>query len=231
MTAELRIQNNITLICDLIADYTNFSPDNHLIRSKLRDVFKERALQIQFPTPCKVFWQLKEKWWMQFFDGKLHHLGPQVFDQGLHDKRSTEPGYYRSMENAATYASQHIFLSPSIPFYKMLHRTACNHFDGWKTNTEVTSEHTGLFTPINFPIKRCIGKAKFLYDHCPEYAEIVDKNIQKESLFSCCKSEYPNDIEGRKKILEPHGITEEEFLAWRSKNASCWKMKEQIEKK
>lgn len=75
----------------------------------------------------EVYWGLKDNWWKQIYDGKVHKFGPDVFDKGLH-KGNIEPGYYQSVKNACEFASQEIGKPLTVEVYNKIHSIACEHF-------------------------------------------------------------------------------------------------------
>src|SRR5690349_8777594 len=90
-----------------------------------------------------TFWGLGDNYWMQMIDGKYHQFGPEVFDKALHGKVA-EPGFLASLKAGFQYASDSIGEPLTTDFYKNLHKTLCAHFKGEETNTEMSSENTGV---------------------------------------------------------------------------------------
>lgn len=76
----------------------------------------------------EVYWGLKDNWWKQIYDGRVHKFGPDVFDKGLH-KGNIEPGYYQSVKNACEFASQELGKPLTVEVYDKIHSIACEHFD------------------------------------------------------------------------------------------------------
>ena len=123
----------------------------------------------------KKFWGLGEKWWMQMIDGRFHHLGPMVFDEGRHKDGGgiAEPNYLKGACRASFFASKLLNRLPNLEFYKNLHRIACQYFDG--ASTIVNSDQVGEFTGSG----SCEGT----------YYDLVSKFSEDESwyIWRCSK--------------------------------------------
>jgi hypothetical protein len=103
----------------------------------------------------KVYCGLGEtNWWKQLYDGKYHQLGPKVFDEGLHGKK-TEPGYYDSARRAFEFAKHHLNEKINVEFYRNLHKEACAHFKGNADNTEMNAHDAGSFRSNDSSGVRC----------------------------------------------------------------------------
>lgn len=70
---------------------------------------------------------IKDHWWKQVYDGKYHSYGPDVFDEGLHEK-NVEPGYFASIKKATEYVGEHLGEPLILAHYKKIHELACSHF-------------------------------------------------------------------------------------------------------
>ena len=93
----------------------------------------------------KRYWGLgSENKWMECIDGRHHHLGKTVFDEGLHGK-NVEPGFIGSMEKTFAFIQDHLQTKISADWYLQLHKQTCAHFDGKKTNTLMGQEGVGVF--------------------------------------------------------------------------------------
>ncbi len=95
----------------------------------------------------KVYCALGKNWWKQLFDGKHHHLGPEVFDKGLHGNEA-EPGFYESAFKAFEFAKCHLTEKLSLKFYLDLHKEACGHFKGKENNTQINASEAGRFRAL-----------------------------------------------------------------------------------
>ncbi|HEY2811042.1 MAG TPA: hypothetical protein VGJ00_06625 [Rhabdochlamydiaceae bacterium] len=92
-----------------------------------------------------TLWGLKHNWWKQLIDGVYHDLGPLVFDKGLHGCH-VEPGFYRSAREASCLVSERFFEPPlNITTHRAVNKTACKHFAGKKTQTEMSAEEAGVY--------------------------------------------------------------------------------------
>src|ERR1700722_4170804 len=104
----------------------------------------------------KIYCGLGEtNWWRQLYDGKYHHLGHKVFDEGLHDGHTTEPGYYDSAHRAFEFAKHHLNEKINVEFYRNLHKEACAHFKGEANNTSMNAHDAGRFRSKDSVGVRC----------------------------------------------------------------------------
>ena len=93
-----------------------------------------------------VFKKLGDKFWMQFMDARFTDAhGPLVFDNGLHDPNSKEPGFYASLVSGFNFAAEHLTEPPSSSFYKELHQHLCAHFKGEENNTLIHAKQAGKY--------------------------------------------------------------------------------------
>lgn len=100
---------------------------------------------IDKPAAQALFCGLGEEWWKQVIDGKYHRFGPMVFDQGLHIKNRSEPGFYGSLIEALNFTKEHLCEPLTVDFYCKLHKKACAHFKGKANNTDMEWYSTGQF--------------------------------------------------------------------------------------
>ena len=155
------------------------------------------AVQTQgFPVPKeasqKVFSALgEENWWKQLYDGKYQHLGPKVFDEGLHGK-AKEPGFYESARKAFQYAKAHLNEKINIEFYCNLHKEACAHFKGKENNTEMKAREAGHFRTTENKGVRCGFKIS-------EIMEVFDRN------------RTPN-VARRKDVIKDYVIVKNQYM-------------------
>ncbi len=92
-----------------------------------------------------TYWGLKDNWWKQVYDGRVHSYGPEVFDKGLH-KGDIEPGFYESIHKAKEYASDQLGKPLTIDVYKTIHSIACSHFfNVSRRNRNVNDENINKF--------------------------------------------------------------------------------------
>ena len=82
--------------------------------------------------------------WRELIDGVHHKHGKMVYDKGLHGS-TVEPGYLQSMLNAADFVKQTLGEPITPSWYLQLHKIACAHFQGAKTNTLMGQEKVGIF--------------------------------------------------------------------------------------
>ena len=122
----------------------------------------------------RIYCGLGEKnWWKQLYDGRFHHLGPEVFDQGLHGYEK-EPGFYKSALKAFHYAKSHLKERLTVRFYKKLHQIACSHFDGQRTRTQIKASETGQFRNGQSSGVICKMKFSVLLDVVERKSDIKD---------------------------------------------------------
>src|SRR5690349_19306007 len=92
-----------------------------------------------------IFFKLGDNAWKQFMDARFSYLGRWVFDEGLHDSNSKEPGFYASLVSGYNFAAQHLTEPLSPSFYKDLHRLLCAHFKGKENHTLIQAEQVGKY--------------------------------------------------------------------------------------
>jgi prophage maintenance system killer protein len=112
-------------IAELVMSY--LPEDDHPLKDqqeKTRNVVSAWIQECFLQTPeCGV----DRNWWKSIIDGKVHHHGPLVFDEGLHGG-DREPGFYDSIQQAFEFAVARPKGRLTVPFYLHLHRLACSHF-------------------------------------------------------------------------------------------------------
>ena len=118
--------NSFPIASHLDLTVSNFS--DPLVSEKINELANEKI------NAEKIFTSLGKNWWKQIFDGKYHQFGPMVFDQCLHWKEREE-GFYDNAYNAFQFAKKHLCEPLTTDFYLELHKIACAHFQGKKTNT------------------------------------------------------------------------------------------------
>ncbi len=140
----------------------------------------------------KVFSALgEENWWKQLYDGKYQHLGPKVFDEGLHG-RAKEPGFYESARKAFQYAKAHLNEKVNLEFYCNLHKEACAHFKGKENNTRMKANEAGHFRTTENKGVECGFKIS-------EIMEVFDRN------------RTPNDSL-RKNVITDYAIVKNHYM-------------------
>jgi hypothetical protein len=82
--------------------------------------------------------------WKECIDGMCHSYGKFVFDQGLHGG-AIEPGYLKSMENLFEFLKENFGRRIDADFYLQMHKIACAHFNGAKTETLIDQKGIGQF--------------------------------------------------------------------------------------
>jgi Fic/DOC family len=88
-----------------------------------------------------------------------------VFDKGLHG-HEVEPGFIDSASKTYRFVGAHLMESPSEDLYKAIHKSACSHFKGMLTQTEIGVEQTGVFRDEAISYKLRKNTNKQLQEDC-----------------------------------------------------------------
>lgn len=137
---------------------------NMAVQTFIQNINYVPGFPVSKETSENVFSRLgDENWWKQIYDGKYHHLGPKVFDEGLHGK-VVEPGFYENARQAFLLAKAHLNKKVNVEFYCELHKKACAHFKGSANQTEIKANEAGNFRSIENKGVKCVCKISEMMD-------------------------------------------------------------------
>lgn len=177
--------------------------------TSIGDVSKHKAKEL--------YCGLGENWWKTIVDGSYHPYGKMVFDQGLHG-HEVEPGFIDSASKTYHFVADHLMESPSEDLYKAIHKSACSHFKGKLTQTEIGAELTGIFRDeaISYPLRKDANKQlreDFVNFHLLEiYEEDLIKGKTSTNEYSPAQlkilqdsanrvAKYKEDLQKQSKLL------------------------------
>lgn len=122
----------------------------------------------------KVFFGLGDNFWKSFVEKEYHHLGPMVYDKGLHTGL-VEEGYFNSLKNGFIFVGERLTEKLTVDFYLKLHNVVCAHFKGKANNTQMTSDKTGLFRKEPILCLPTLSKGKTIDDAIKHYQDIKNR--------------------------------------------------------
>lgn len=98
-------------------------------------------------TPAQffsVYRRLGDNKWKEGIDGKDHHLGPEVYDKGLHGG-TVEVGFLSGLQRGYQFLEERCNRKVDVSFYLGLHQEICSHFRGKQNNTLLEQKELGRF--------------------------------------------------------------------------------------
>lgn len=156
----------------------NISNKCYYFVEKLKSITKAKA----------NFWGLGDFWWKAIIDPSYHHLGRYVFDENLH-RVVQEKGYYESAKNAYQFVGKGLMAPLTVEFYKKIHKIACAHFDGFRTNTNLFANQVGTFSRPRSIDSNFLLKDLFASLPKTDQAKIFDELLNHQISYSLENSE------------------------------------------